>query len=363
MEKTIIARNKRKFQQSFNTPFYKHPYNKLFGYKGLTLSCQKVLDGTFTLPVNASTHIKDFLTHVSMPDVIKNNPTNMEMTLPSFISFWRKTKENISCYPSEFSFATFKASSHDPPLAYMDCIMTQIPLQSGYSPTRWQQCVDVMIQKKSNMTDVDSLRTICLFEVDANYCFKHIGREMMRNTEYHKTIAKEQYGSRKKHRAIDLALNKVLTNDILRQAKRTGAICSNDAKACYDLISHSQASLCMQRQGVPKAAVNYLFTTLQEATHCVRTAYGDSSIAYGGPGWIKPMHGIGQGNGGGSPIWAVISSSLLDMLRSKGHGITIIAPSLYKMSLLSVILLWMTMTSYKVMEIPLKTLLKNYNLL
>jgi hypothetical protein len=221
MEKTIIARNKRKFQQSFNTPFYKHPYNKLFGYKGLTLSCQKVLDGTFTLPVNASTHIKDFLTHVSMPDVIKNNPTNMEMTLPSFISFWRKTKENISCYPSEFSFATFKASSHDPPLAYMDCIMTQIPLQSG-------------------------LRTICLFEVDANYCFKHIGREMMRNTEYHKTIAKEQYGSRKKHRAIDLALNKVLTNDILRQAKRTGAICSNDAKACYDLIGHSQASLCMQ---------------------------------------------------------------------------------------------------------------------
>jgi hypothetical protein len=205
MEKTIIASNKRKFQQSFNTPFYKHPYNKLFGYKGLTLSCQKVLDGTFTPPVNASTHIKDFLTHVSMPDVIKNNPTNMDMTLPSFISFWRKTKENISCHPRKFSFATFKASSHDPLLAYMDCIMTRIPLQSGYSPTRWQRCVDVMIQK----VEYD------LFEVDANYCFKHIGREMMRNAEYHKTIAKEQYESRKKHRAINLALNKVLTNDIL----------------------------------------------------------------------------------------------------------------------------------------------------
>jgi hypothetical protein len=38
------------------------------------------------------------------------------------------------------------------------------------------------------------------------------------------------------------------------------------------------------------------------------------------------MHGIGQGNGGGPPIWAVISSSLLDTLRSKGYGITIIAP-------------------------------------
>jgi hypothetical protein len=38
---------------------------------------------------------------------------------------------------------------------------------------------------------------------------------MMKNGEKYGTIAKEQYGSRKHHRAIDLALNKVLTNDIL----------------------------------------------------------------------------------------------------------------------------------------------------
>jgi hypothetical protein len=134
----------------------------------------------------------------------------------------------------------------------------------------------------------------------------------MKNAEHHNAIAREQYGSRKRHRAIDLAVNKVLTNDILCQAKQVGAICSNDAKACYDLIGHSQASLCMQRQGVPKTAVQCLFMTLQEATHCVRTAYGDSDLTYGGPGWVKPMHGIGQGNGGGPPIWAVISLTLLE---------------------------------------------------
>jgi hypothetical protein len=65
---------------------------------------------------------------------------------------------------------------------------------------------------------------------------------------------------------------------------------------------------------------------LQDATHFVRTAYGDSSITYGGPGWLKPMHGIGQGNGGGPPIWAVISSSLLDTLRSKGYGFHMVSP-------------------------------------
>jgi hypothetical protein len=137
---------------------------------------------------------------------------------------------------------------------------------------------------------------------------------MMINAEQHSSIAKEQYGSRKRHRAIDLALNKVLTNDIFRQAKLIGAICSNDARACYNLIGHAQASLCMQRQGVPQFAIQCLFTTLQEASHCVRTAFGDSTTTYGSPGWLKPMHGIGQGNGGGPPIWAVMSSTMLDVL-------------------------------------------------
>jgi hypothetical protein len=270
MEKAIIKSNKQKFQQSFATPFYNYPYNQLFGYQGLTKSSQLVLAGKFKPPPNSSEHLKNFITQLVMPSSIKNKPNPIN----SYVKFWKKAKENVSCYPSEFSFAALKASSHDNYLAHTDCIMTRIPLITGHSPKCWRRCVDVMIKKKSNLTDIDNLRTICLFEVDANYCFKHIGREMMKNAEHHGTIAKEQYRSRKKHRAIDLVLNKVLTNDILRQSKRAGAICSNDAKACYNLIGHAQASLCMQRQGVPKSAVQCLFTTLQKATHCVRTSYG-----------------------------------------------------------------------------------------
>jgi hypothetical protein len=157
MEKRIIISNKKKFRQSFRTPFYNFPYNKLFGYKGLTPSAQKVLDGTFIPPDDASCHIKDFLNQLLMPECIKSNPNTMELTLSSFINFWRKAKENTSAYPSEFSFATTKASTYDIMLAIMDCTMTKIPLLTGYSPTRWQRCGDVMIQKKSNMTDVDSL--------------------------------------------------------------------------------------------------------------------------------------------------------------------------------------------------------------
>ncbi len=149
---------------------------------------------------------------------------------------------------------------------------------------------------------------------------------MMKVAERTNSLALEQYGSRKAHRAIDLAVNKTLTNDLLRQLKRPGAICSNDAKSCYDLIGHSQASMAMQRNGVPKAAVDCLFSTLQCATHHVRTGYGDSQTSYGGPNWVTPMHGIGQGNGAGPAIWAVLSTPILNMLRKKGFGCEFSAP-------------------------------------
>jgi hypothetical protein len=57
-------------------------------------------------------------------------------------------------------------------------------------------CLDVMILKKSGVTDLSGLRTIILFPVDCNYAFKHVGREMMKVAEATKALAPEQYGSR-----------------------------------------------------------------------------------------------------------------------------------------------------------------------
>jgi hypothetical protein len=63
---------------------------------------------------------------------------------------------------------------------------------------------------------------------------------MIKVAESTKSLAPEQYGSRKRHKAIDPAVSKALTFDILRQLKRAGVICSIDAKSCYDLIGHCE---------------------------------------------------------------------------------------------------------------------------
>jgi hypothetical protein len=219
-----------------------------------------------------------------------------------------------------------KAGASDPDIALLDCTLTKLNLQLGFAPKRWKHCLDVMLLKKSGVTELSGLRTIVLFPVDCNFAFKHVGRPMMKVAEETKSLAPEQYGSRRRHKAINLAVNKALTFDILRQLKRAGAICSNDAKSCYNLIGHTQAAISMQRVGVPKNIINCLFTTLQEAIHRVRTGFGDSKDHYGGRVWLVPIHGFGQGNGAGPAIWAVVSTLLLNVLREKGFTCEVICP-------------------------------------
>ena len=102
-----------------------------------------------------------------------------------------------------------KAGAYDKDIAALDCSMTRIPLKVGFAPDRWKFCLDVMLMILSG------LRTIVLFPVDCNFAFKHVGHQMMQVAELTRSLAPKQYGSRKQHKAIDLAINKALTFDIL----------------------------------------------------------------------------------------------------------------------------------------------------
>jgi hypothetical protein len=327
IEQAIIRNNQEKYQQSFPLPFLQPTLAAEFGFKGLSPAAQAVLLGMYLPPSKMEEHILDYLSELSIPEAVQQlGPQSFEIPTESYRSFWNKAKENISCYPDALSFSSMKAGSFSPLISEIECMLTSIPLQGGFAPDRWKRCIDVMILKRSGITVLSGLRTIVLFPADCNFAFKHVGRKMMQLAEKTKAIAPEQYGSRKGHKAIDLAVNKTLTNDILRQLKQPGAICSNDAKSCYDLIGHTQAALSMQRNGVPKSAIDCLFSTLQNAKHQVRTGYGDSTSFYGGSEWVIPMHGVGQGNGAGPAIWAVVSTPILNMIRKKGYGCTLFGP-------------------------------------
>ena len=127
---------------------------------------------------------------------------------------------------------------------------------------------------------------------------------MMISAEQSRTIASQQYGSRKGMTAIECALNKRLLYDIARQTKRPLGVCSCDLKSCYDRILHNFAAVAMQRAGAPRPAIVSMLNTIGNLKHAVRTVYGDSEETFGGEDWrhLNPLHGVGQGNGAGPAI-------------------------------------------------------------
>jgi hypothetical protein len=179
-------------------------------------------------------------------------------------------------------FGTWKSGSFSETITELDALLTDIPLQTGYSPIRWRVAIDTLLLKKAGVTLVEKLRIILLFQGDFSYLNKYIGRHMMKDGESYEQLAWEQYGIREGKNVIEQALNKVLSFDLIQQARMGAAMCSNDAKSCYDRIVYPIASIPMQQQNVAASACICVFATLQNLHHTVRTIYGDSKSGYGG---------------------------------------------------------------------------------
>ncbi len=260
-----------------------------------------------------------FLSHLKMETAVSTQPPiSKVISTQSYRDSWKKMKPNTSSSPFGPTFVHYIAGSRDQQIAEFDATMANIPYASGYSPEVWIKMVDVLITKKITSSAIEKLRIIVLFHALLNMNNKRIGREMAANAERLNQIPWEAYGSRKCHRSIECAANKVLTTDIARQEHRSMALCSNDAKSCYDRILHAIATICMRRVGVPKKICLMMFGTLAKVKHYIRTTYGDSTTSYS---CIEiPFQGIYQGNGAGPGIWLLVSIPIINMLKTAGFG-------------------------------------------
>ena len=318
VEEACFLEGQRRFTQVYNTPFLTEPLLSLIGMLGLGPAVPSVLDGSFRPPESLDIYTKKFLQQLRKP-IQLHSSLSLGITTPQHIAGWKKMKSKTSSSPHGPSFLDYIAGSEDPIIADVDATFATIPIITGHCPPAWMKATDVMIPKKADSVLVEKLRIIILFHALFNMTNKRLGREMIYNAEKSGLIPQEAYGSRRNHRAIECGLNKVLTADLSRQRRSPLALCSNDAVSCYDRIVHSVASLCMQRVGVSPQSCKLLFGTLENIQHFVRTTYGDSSSHYCGI-QLRPLQGVGQGNGAGPSIWLVITIPLINMLRAEGYG-------------------------------------------
>jgi len=65
-----------------------------------------------------------------------------------------------------------------------------------------------------------------------------------------------------------------------------------------------------------------MFSMIQNLQHHIRTLFSDLQISTGTDLWAVPISGIGQGNGAGPQVWAMVSTPILDILQEAGYGAT-----------------------------------------
>ena len=91
--------------------------------------------------------------------------------------------------------------------------------------------------------------------------------------------------------AIHATLAKVLYTDICITHHRNHGIASLDNGQCYDAVGHALCSLALQSFGVPRKLIVLMFIALHTMNFWLRTAFGESSEAFGGT-TDNPFYGI-----------------------------------------------------------------------
>jgi len=137
------------------------------------------------------------------------------------------------------------ADTFNPNIVLFNAMMAKLPMRTRYSPHCWREGLNVMLEKVPGNFNVEKLQIILLFEADFNANKKWLDQAVMINARTLELLANEQYGSCRNKAAMLQCLNKGLFYDLMRFWKQLAALCSNNAKSCYNRITLLAAALCL----------------------------------------------------------------------------------------------------------------------
>lgn len=319
VEQKIMENNEARFRLTETTPPMTEPLISDLGFLANTDAARQILEGSYERPDGMSTQTAEFIQSLRLAEPLtEDDMIPASVSKEDFQLYWKSVKERTSSSMSGLHFGHWKAAARSDELSEIHAVFTEIAVSTGYSPSRWQQGLSVMLEKTKDCRVPEKLRAILLMEADLNFANKlFFGKRMMYKAEDSNQIPREIQGSRKNLQAIDISINTGLTWDIFRQKKIAGTLTSVDAAACYDRMAHSIISLCAQGLGMPTTVLVCLLTTIQNMKFFLRTAHGDSDKFYGGPCAI-PLQGCCQGNGGGPAMWIAVCMSLMKQFLKKG---------------------------------------------
>jgi hypothetical protein len=301
----VCAANHRQYHQANSTPFASEPLLSHFGFCGNLDGATSLLNEHLPPPEITSQLLPEtnqILSTLMKPSFGAKSSSGT-ITKEAFSSLYKILLEATSSSPSGRHFGHYKVASTDEVLADLHSTMMSIPYEAGFSPTRWQTVIDIMLEKTQGDPKVHQLRIIAPEESDFNQSNRILlGRPLMHHLEDNHLIPDMQYGSRPGKYCHSAILNKQLTFEIIRLTKTTAAFIENDATGCYDRMVNPLLILCLRKLGANSKAVQSLAETWNHTIHYIKTKYGISSTSYKNSA-DSLLFGPGQGSTLGPFLW------------------------------------------------------------
>jgi hypothetical protein len=181
--------NEAKLQQTADTPFMTGALQEDVGWVGIGPSVCIMLDGTYEHPEEVDEYTNKLIKQFEKNCKVTEHDPFYNITPEEGKSFWKTATERTSCGCDILHFGTWKSGFFSEIITELDDLLTNIPLQTGYSPLRWHVAINALLLKKSGVTLVEKLCTSFLFQGDINYLNKYIGRHTMKDSEAYEELA------------------------------------------------------------------------------------------------------------------------------------------------------------------------------
>jgi hypothetical protein len=285
LQNFLLKRNVQHFGQAQGTPFTIPPLT-LLDWGAQSQVAEKLLQGEIPTEIQSNDeYINAILKHIAQR---KQLPEIESYISPDDVSKgFRKWKESTSTSPSgcHLGLRRIPAIPLDDKnlekqrnmIQTIQAHIINIPMQQGFSPTRWQTVVNAMLEKIPGKPFLHKLRVIHILEADYNLTLKNIfGRRLMHHCEKHDILGDYQDGFRKGRSTTRTLLHNELINDYNKRLRIDNFIGMTDISGCFDRILPSIIALLNRKNGCPKAAVSMHANTLSQAKYYLKTQNGVS---------------------------------------------------------------------------------------
>lgn len=327
LQEYLLERNKQHFGQAHGTPFTVQPLSRLDWGAGNHYA-EKLLQGEIQEDISVDNqYAQDVLSFIAKQKQLPE----IDIFIPpdEIAKGFRKWKETTATSPSGCHLGLRRIPAiptNDEELEktrqqilYVQTHIINIPLQSGFSPRRWQTVVNAMLEKISGRPLLHKLRVIHILEADYNLVLKTIfGRRLMKNCEVHGSLGDIQDGFRKGRSTTRTLLHNEIVNDYNKRLRIDNYVGMTDISGCFDRILPSIISLLNRRNGCPSTATEMHARTLKHAKYYLKTQNGVSEMFYSND--TTPVYGNGQGAGDSPSQWSQESAMLLKLYEERVQG-------------------------------------------